>query len=397
MSLHIPASNPATRFPADEPLRAPPEVLPNEPEQDRPHETPEDLPLQCAGDSRGQGNNQKSQRYAQMKSGLRYVDDTEPGYTRRRSGRGWVYLKDDGARVTDRQEIDRLNRLAVPPAYTKTWFCRDSNGHLQATGYDARGRKQYRYHADYRAHRDAEKFAGLADFGRALPKLRACVERDLAKRRLDKNKAVAAVIRLLDGGQVRVGNDCYAQENDSYGATTLRSRHVRLNGQTIALRFRGKSGKVHSLKLTDRLLANAVRRCQDLPGQRLFTYIGEDGEVHPVTSGDVNAYIHEVMDTDYSAKHFRTWGASAIALEVVLANDGPIPAKAVLEPVSAALGNTVAVARSAYVHPQLLDLASDAKLRKHIKLSKPRAGKYLTSTERALISVLDKLKNHQGV
>lgn len=179
---------------------------------------------------------------------------------------------------------------------------------MQATGYDARGRKQYRYHADYRAHRDAEKFAGLADFGRALPKLRACVERDLAKRRLDKNKAVAAVIRLLDGGQVRVGNDCYAQENDSYGATTLRSRHVRLNGQTIALRFRGKSGKVHSLKVTDRLLANAVRRCQDLPGQRLFTYIGGDGEIHPVTSGDVNAYIHEVMDTDYSAKHFPYMG-----------------------------------------------------------------------------------------
>jgi len=326
-----------------------------------------------------------------MKNGLRYVDDTEQGYTRRRCGKGWAYFEEDGTRVTKREEIQRLNSLALPPAYTNTWFCRDPAGHLQATGYDARGRKQYRYHPDYRTHRDAQKFARLADFGRALPKLRARVLRDLKKRKLDKSKVVAAVIRLLDGGQVRVGNECYAQENDSYGATTLRNRHVRLNGHTVALRFKGKSGKMHNLKMSDRLLASAVKRCQDLPGQRLFTYIGEDGEVHPVTSGDVNAYIHGALDADYSAKHFRTWGASVIALEVILQAETPVSTKVVLEPVSVVLGNTPAIARSAYVHPALLELASNPALRKRLKLPMRRTTKHMSATERTLVDILAKL------
>jgi DNA topoisomerase-1 len=327
-----------------------------------------------------------------MQNGLRYVEDTEPGYTRRRCGRGWGYFDAEGARLADRDEIDRLNRLALPPAYVRTWFCRDPHGHLQATGYDARGRKQYRYHAAYRAHRDAKKFASLAAFGRALPALRAQVERDLRKRGLRRDKAVAAVVRLLDGGEVRVGNDDYARTNGSYGATTLRNRHVVISGHTIALRFKGKSGKIHSFSRADRLLCSAVRRCQDLPGQRLFAYLDDAGDVHPVTSQDVNAYIRAATQADYSAKHFRTWRASVIALGVIAAREEEIiPQKDILEPVSAALGNTPAIARSAYIHPGLLDLAAAPEQRKRMKLPTRRATKYLSATERTLIDILDKL------
>ena len=249
---------------------------------------------------------------------LRHSNDSEPGYTRKRQGRYWAYFDEDGQRITDRDEIDRLTSIGLPPAYTDAWFCKDPNGHLQATGIDARGRKQYRYHADFRTRRDASKFDGLLEFGKALPKLRRQVERDLRKRKLTQETVLAAIVRLLDIEQVRIGNERYARDNKSFGITTLRGRHLRRKGQKMLMRFTGKHGIVHELTLTDSHLKRVVGSCQDLPGQMLFQCIDDDGEPRPITSGDVNSYIKGATGGDFTAKHFRTWGASVIAMEQVL-------------------------------------------------------------------------------
>jgi DNA topoisomerase I len=324
---------------------------------------------------------------------LRHVDDKQPGITRKKAGHGWGYYRPDGSRITDRDEIDRLNKIALPPAYTDAWFCPHPNGHIQATGIDARGRKQYRYHVDFRAAQEADKYERTADFGRALGKLRAKVEADLAGRKLARDTVVAAVVRLLDRGHIRVGNEAYAKENKSFGATTLRNRHAKVDGAKLRLEYVGKSGKKQRLTIEDRRLASIVRRTQDLPGQHLFEYVDDDGQPHPVGSGEVNDYIKDATGGDFTAKHFRTWGASLLAFEHILATakDGKLNLKPMLEAVAAALGNTPEISRKSYIHPALIELCRNGQAGALCELKLPRPAQGLTGEERALIGFLDEI------
>ena len=320
-----------------------------------------------------------------------YVDDQEPGITRYKLKHGWGYRNAEGRRITDRDEIDRLNTVGLPPAYSDAWFCPDPNGHIQATGTDERGRKQYRYHSGFREAQDAAKYERCGQFGELLPRLRARVEADLARRGLCREKAVAAVVRLLDLGQIRVGNEEYASANKSFGATTLRKRHAEVDGRTLYLQFRAKSGKLRMMAVTDGSLSRFVKRCQDLPGQHLFRWVDEAGEAHPVTSTDVNAYIRDATGADFTAKHFRTWGASVIAFTALAEARGHLSLRPMLEPVTEALSNTPTIARKSYVHPSLVELSKDrvtqAEFRATLRL--PRATRYLSRAERGLIAFLD--------
>jgi DNA topoisomerase I len=323
-------------------------------------------------------------------SHLTFVDDSIPGITRRRFGRGWGYLNPDGSRITDRDEIDRLNKIGLPPAYVNAWYSADPNGHIQAVGFDEKGRKQYRYHPDFRAAQEAVKYDRCAGFGRALPRLRARVEADLERSGLSREKACAAVVRLLDLAKVRIGNEAYAQANKSFGATTLRKRHAALKGRTLKLEFRAKSGKLRRLSISDRSLLRFVRKMQDLPGQHLFRYCDEDDSLVPVTSTDVNQYIKDAMKADFTAKHFRTWGASVVAYRVLWDTRGDVSLKTMLQIVSDELGNTPTIARKSYVHPALIDLAkSGAHWDASMKL--PRPMRHLDPYERGLIAFLDQL------
>jgi DNA topoisomerase-1 len=321
---------------------------------------------------------------------LRHSSDAEPGYTRKRMGRYWAYFDTKGDRITDREEIDRLNAVGLPPAYENAWFCADANGHLQATGVDARGRKQYRYHPEFREKRESAKYEGLLEFGKALPRLRRRVEQDLKKRKLTREAVLAAVVRLLDRQHIRVGNEEYARENKSFGATTLRRRHLKRTGHGLMMRFTGKHGIVHEVKITDSNLKRICKRCQELPGQMLFQYVNGDGEPKPITSGDVNDYIKEATGGDYTAKHFRTWSASVIAFEQMLkkAENARISVKTVVEPVAEALGNTPAISRKSYVHPKLLEAVKDDSRDPLNGMERPRARKRLSSTEVALLHFL---------
>ena len=322
---------------------------------------------------------------------LRHSNDGEPGYSRKRMGRYWAYFDGD-KRVTDRDTIDRLNAVALPPAYKQAWFCKDADGHLQATGVDDRGRKQYRYHVDFRARRENAKYDGMLEFGRALPRLRRRVEQDLKRRKLTRDTVLAAIVRLLDTEHLRIGNEEYARDNKSFGATTLRSRHLKRKGQALMMRFTGKHGIVHEARITDSNLKRICRKCQELPGQILFQYVNGDGQPRPIPSGDVNDYIREGSGGDFTAKHFRTWSASVIALEQMLkkAEDARISLKTVIEPVAEALGNTPAISRKSYVHPKLLD-AVKTKPRDPLNgLDRPRARKRLSSSEVALLKFLSR-------
>jgi DNA topoisomerase I len=323
---------------------------------------------------------------------LCFVDDsTLPGISRKRRGRYWQYFAPDGRRITDRDEIDRLNGVGMPPAYERCWFCPKPNGHIQATGYDARGRKQYRYHPDFRAQQEARKYERLAAFGRALPKLRRKVEKDLSGKPTARDTVLAAVVRLIDDTRMRVGNEEYAKENKSFGATTLRNRHARVERGKLKISYAGKHGIRRTVTLTDRNLVRIARRTQELPGQNLFEYENE-GDVCPVTSGDVNAYIREAMGEEFTAKDFRTWGASTIAFEETIRRyrkHGRVKLKSVIEPVAEALGNTAAISRKSYVHPALIEAARDAGAIGTRKL--PRASKYMSSAERGLVEFLEAL------
>ena len=321
---------------------------------------------------------------------LRHSSDTEPGITRKRMGRYWAYFDAEGNRVTERDEIDRLNAVGLPPAYENAWFCADASGHLQATGVDARGRKQYRYHPDFRAKRESAKYEGLLEFGKALPKLRRRVERDLKRRDLSREAVLAAVVRLLDTEHIRIGNEEYARSNKSFGATTLRRRHIKRTGHGLMMRFTGKHGIVHEVKITDSNLKRICKRCQELPGQMLFQYVNGDGEPKPITSGDVNEYIKEATGADFTAKHFRTWGASVIACEQMLkkAEDARITVKTVVEPVAEALGNTPAISRKSYVHPKLLEAVKEDSRDPLSGMERPRSRKRLSSAEIALLEFL---------
>jgi len=323
---------------------------------------------------------------------LRHSSDSEPGYTRKRQGRYWAYYEGD-KRVTDRDTIERLNSIALPPAYKDAWFCKDPDGHLQATGIDDRGRKQYRYHPEFRARAEASKFAGLAEFGKALPKIRRKVDKDLKKRSLSRDKVVAAVVRLLDDDYLRVGSEEYAKHNQSYGATTLLSRQVKDDGRKVRMRFKGKSGVQQEVTITDRTLRRIVRQLQELPGQALFQYVNGDGNPHPISSTEVNDYIREASGGDFTAKHFRTWGATVLAFEQMLkkADDARISVRTMIEPVAEALGNTVAMSRKAYVHPALIEAVKDNPRDPLKGLERPRSRKWLSSCEVALIPFLKKV------
>ena len=323
---------------------------------------------------------------------LRYSSDAEPGITRKRMGRYWAYFDAEGKRITDRDEIDRLNAIGLPPAYDNAWFCADPEGHLQATGIDARGRKQYRYHPDFRARRDNAKYEGLLEFGKKLPRLRRRVEQDLKRRKLSRDTVLAAIVRLIDTAYLRVGNEAYAKQNKSFGVTTLRGRHVRRKGGRLLMRFAGKHGIVREVNITDTRLRRIVKRCQELPGQMLFQYISGDGEPQPITSGDVNGYIKGATGGDFTAKHFRTWGASVIAFEQLLqkAEDARISVKTVVEPVAEALGNTEAMSRKAYVHPALIEAVKSDSRDPLNGMERPRARTRLTSGEVGLLEFLAK-------
>jgi DNA topoisomerase-1 len=302
-------------------------------------------------------------------AGLRHSSDDRPGISRRRAGRGFSYRDPDGRTIHDADTLDRIRAIAIPPAWTDVWICPWPNGHLQATGRDARGRKQYRYHRRYRARRDGAKFERLIAFASALPAIREQVERDLARPGLPREKVVAAVVRLLELTLIRVGNDEYARLNRSFGLTTLRDRHATVEGSAITFRFRGKSGQQHEVGLRDRRLAGVVRRCRDLPGQELFQYLDEDGEAQDIASDDVNGYLVAVAP-GVTAKDFRTWAGTVLAYRALRAigkgkteREQQRNVAAAIQATADGLGNTPAVARSAYVHPAVVDAYLDGRIR----------------------------------
>jgi DNA topoisomerase-1 len=307
-------------------------------------------------------------RAVALASGLRYATDTRPGITRRRAGRGFTYRDVDGSTIRDPAVRARIKALAIPPAWTDVWICPWPNGHIQATGRDARGRKQYRYHATWRRRRGTDKFERMIEFGRALPRLRRRCDRDLRRRGLPREKVLAAVVRLLELTLIRVGNDAYARLNRSFGLTTMRDGHATITGATIRFRFRSKSGTIHESGLRDRRLAAIVKRCQELPGQELFQYVDGDGAVHSVASDDVNAYLREAAGGDFTAKDVRTWAGTVLAFRALRTQTRvehqPTTRRQVVAAIRAAaeqLGNTPAVARGSYVHPAVTEayLAGD--------------------------------------
>jgi DNA topoisomerase I len=300
-------------------------------------------------------------RTAAREAGLRYATDDGAGFTRRRRGRGFSYHDEAGATIRDPDVLARIRAIVIPPAWTDVWICPWPNGHLQATGRDARGRKQHRYHPEFRAVRDEAKFGRLVEFATALPRIRRRVDRDLARPGVPRAKVLAAVVRLLELTLIRVGNDEYSRLNQSFGLTTLRGRHVKVDGTAIRFRFKGKGGAPHEVGLRDRRLAAVIRRCQDMPGQELFEYV-EDGMVHDVTSDDVNDYLRAISGGDFTAKDFRTWSGTVHAYQALCelpkALDERTKKRNVVEAVrrtSTALRNTPAVSRQAYIHPAVLE------------------------------------------
>jgi len=292
---------------------------------------------------------------------LSYVSDLDPGIRRRKAGHGFNYIDPDGKPVTAEPTLDRIRKLAIPPAWTDVWIAPTERGHIQATGRDVKGRKQYRYHARWREVRDASKYDRLIAFGRALPRLRSRVDRDLARHGLPREKVLAAVVRVMEMTLIRVGNEEYAKSNRSFGLTTLRDRHAKIGSTKATFEFRGKSGKVHVTGFSDRRLARILKACQDLPGQRLFQYVDDEGERRTVESADVNAYLREALGDDFSAKDFRTWAGTVAAARALTAlpecaERGDAKARTVtcVKAVAGLLGNTPAVCRKAYIHPAIL-------------------------------------------
>lgn len=297
---------------------------------------------------------------------LRYVTDDRPGITRKRSGKRFDYFDPDGKKIRDAEVLARIRSLAIPPAWTSVWICPMANGHLQATGRDTRGRKQYKYHPRWREVRDETKYTRMILFADALPRIRAGVDADLAQPGLTRSKVLATVVRLLETTLIRVGNEEYAKSNKSVGLTTMKDNHVDVNGSTVHFEFRGKSGIYHSIDIKDRRLAKIVQRCQDIPGYELFQYLDENGERHKVDSADVNDYLREISGAEFTAKDFRTWAGTvlaAMALQEFESFDSNAQAKRnivqAIESVAERLGNTVAVCRKCYVHPAVIDSYMD--------------------------------------
>jgi DNA topoisomerase I len=300
--------------------------------------------------------------------GLQFSSDLDPGIRRVRHGAGFIYRHPSGRRVREAALLARIRSLAIPPAYQNVWICSSPRGHLQATGRDARGRKQYRYHARWRSHRDSQKFDRILAFGGALPRIRRRVAQDLRKSGLPRERVLATLVRLLDKTLIRVGNEEYVRANNSFGLTTLRNRHVRVSGNTLQLEFRGKSGIFHRVRISDPKLARLVRRCADIPGQELFQYLDSDGNRHRIGSNDVNEYLREVSGDDFTAKDFRTWYATTEALGLL--RKLPVGSqrevkrhlKSVIAAVAARLRNTPTICRKCYIHPEVLLAFSEGRL-----------------------------------
>jgi DNA topoisomerase-1 len=313
-------------------------------------------------------------------SGLRYLGDDRAGISRRKHGNGFAYVAADGTTINDPRTLARIKHLAIPPAWTDIWISPAANGHLQATGRDARGRKQYRYHAAFRAARDKTKYGHTLAFGSALEKIRARVKADIARDGLPREKVVATIVKLLDTTLIRVGNDEYARTNGSFGLTTLRDRHVYIHGDALRFEFRGKSGKTWHLKVHDRRVARIVKSCQDLPGQHLFQYVDENGDHQSLGSHDVNAYLREVTGQEITAKDFRTFAGTVMAATVLLkfkpvdsATEAKANIREAIEEVAGRLGNTPAICRKCYIHPEILSAYLDGALALRRSKSEERA------------------------
>jgi DNA topoisomerase-1 len=340
-------------------------------------------------------------KQAAVSAGLRYVTDRSAGIRRKRSGTGFSYVDADGKTIRDAHVLKRIRSLAIPPAWTDVWICANPSGHLQATGRDARGRKQYRYHPRWREVRDEAKYDRLPAFAAALPMIRRRVARDLGESPLSFNKVVAAVVSLLEKTLIRVGNEEYARSNRSFGLTTLESAHAKINGSTLRFRFRGKSGKFHDIALSDARLARIVRRCQELPGRHLFQYTDDDGTVHDVGSADVNDYLRDTTGQDFTAKDFRTWSGTVLAAQALYAMSTASSITAAkqnvvsaIDQVAEALGNTRAVCRKCYVHPVVLDRYVDGALldlpaRAMARGPRP-TGTGLSAAEKAVVALLQR-------
>jgi DNA topoisomerase-1 len=355
-------------------------------------------------------------RQAAKSAGLRYASDEQPGIRRKGVGKGFRYLDPAGKPVKDPKTLKRIRSLAVPPAWTEVWICPIAEGHIQATGRDAKGRKQYRYHADFRAVREDGKYEHMLDFAAALPQIRETVSKHMARRDLSRECVLATIVHLLETTLIRVGNGEYAKQNKSYGLTTLKDPHVKIEGSALRFQFLGKSGKTWRLQVNDRRVAKIVRACQEIPGQQLFQYLDADGNRQGVSSSDVNAYLREITGEDITAKDFRTWAGTvlaAVALHEFSEIDSQAKAKknlkAAIESVATRLGNTVTICRKCYIHPEIInsylagDLAINLKDKIHHELSrklpglKPEEAAVLALLERRLkLSLTDKLKSSLG-
>ena len=313
-------------------------------------------------------------RDAAETAGLLYVSDEEPGIRRRKSGKGFTYTGPGGKKIDDKATLDRIKSLAIPPAYTDVWICATANGHIQATGRDAKGRKQYRYHPAFREVRESTKYEHMLEFAKGLPAIRKTIDEHMSLRGLPREKVLATVVHLLENTLIRVGNSDYVKQNKSYGLTTLRDPHVKVEGGELRFQFKGKSGKTWKLQVKDRRIAKIVKACQDLPGQDLFQYLDENGERQSITSADVNAYLKEITGRDITAKDFRTWAGTvlaALALAEFEEFDSQAMAKknirSAIEKVSSRLGNTPSICRKCYVHPEVFSSYLDGGLLLEIK------------------------------
>jgi DNA topoisomerase I len=334
---------------------------------------------------------------AAKSAGLRYMDGRRPGIYRGRRGNGFSYVSVDGRPLRDGETLTRIRSLAIPPAWREVWICPDPHGHLQATGRDARGRKQYRYHPRWREIRDGNKYQRMIAFGRALPLIRRRVEKDLARHGLSREKILATVVRLLEVTLIRVGNEEYAKSNDSFGLATMRDRHVRINGSGVRFQFRGKSGIVHAVDLEDRRLARIVRRSRDLPGYELFQYLDEGGERRSIDAADVNAYLKQIAGDEFTAKDFRTWAGTVLAaraLREFVPVDSQAQAKRnvlrAIEVVAERLGNTKAVCRKCYIHPGIVNAYLEGRLVSSVNRSRGVRSKlsYFSPEEAAVLALL---------
>jgi DNA topoisomerase-1 len=345
-------------------------------------------------------------RDAAETAGLLYVSDEEPGIRRRKSGKGFTYTRPDGKKVEDRSTLERIKSLAIPPAYTDVWICAKANGHIQATGRDAKGRKQYRYHSAFREVRESTKYEHMLEFAKGLPAIRKTIDEHMSLRGLPREKVLATVVHLLENTLIRVGNSDYVKQNKSYGLTTLRDPHVKVQGGELRFQFKGKSGKTWRLQVKDRRVAKIVKACQDLPGQDLFQYLDENGEQQSITSADVNAYLKEITGSEITAKDFRTWAGTvlaALALAEFEEFDSDAKAKknirAAIEKVSARLGNTPSICRKCYVHPEVfasyLDRGLLLGIKEEIETELREDLASLRPEEAAVLALLEQRLSHE--